>query len=364
MNTSLLAITKLDMMVSQLPEEDRLRFRRIFRVNKVVGYLEHPEAMHPWVEKQFGSLENVSRQEIVKITNLVTNEGALFNSIRSSRPMDVRSRLEVETMAMDESLNDPLNEPERMTSEDVFGRVKGKFCISASNIAKYDALHGLIIFDQHNPLRFDRERIVDYIGTGWRWAQRAHLWDPEAHYFLFIWNCLWKAGASLPHGHAQVVLARDGHYAKIEALRQAASAYRLRYGTNYFEDLYLAHLSVACATEIEGVKILSYLTPIKEKEVMLIGKEINTPFLEVVHDVLACLRDSYNVASFNLMLTCPPLDGAEPGWEDFPAALVRIVDRGNPRNNTCDIGAMELYASSVISVDPIEMACFLRECVL
>ena len=38
-------------------------------------------------------------------------------------------------------------------------------------------------------------------------------------------------------------------------------------------------------------------------------------------------------------------------WSGFPV-VVRIVDRGDPTARTADIGAMELYAASVVSSDP------------
>ena len=40
-----------------------------------------------------------------------------------------------------------------------------------------------------------------------------------------------------------------------------------------------------------------------------------------------------------------------------------MVDRGDPMNRTADFGAMELYASSVVSSDPFRVAAALRECV-
>jgi hypothetical protein len=50
-------------------------------------------------------------------------------------------------------------------------------------------------------------------------------------------------------------------------------------------------------------------------------------------------------------------------WDGFPA-MVRLVDRGDSKKVTSDIGAMELYASSVISSDPFEVAKMLRETLL
>jgi len=76
--------------------------------------------------------------------------------------------------------------------------------------------------------------------------------------------------------------------------------------------------------------------------------------------VLACFRDRMRVTAFNLVMIPPPLAETKESWEEFPV-LVRLVDRGDPRITTCDMGSMELYASSVISSDPWEVAWLLRE---
>jgi len=352
-------ITDVDLVLTCSPGEEQEVFSRIFRISKATGCLDHPKEMHPWLEKQFGSLEAITCQDIVKITNLVTFEATLFNRLRASRPIDLKTRMNVESLIIDTGKDDPLDEPLKHTPEDLFGRVKGKFSITASNVAKYDALHAIVIFNSHNPLAFTREALHDYIDTAWAWGQKAHQHDPQARYFFFMWNCLWKAGASLAHGHAQVMLSRDGHYGKIEALRRAALDYKARYGSSYFDDLYRAHCAVGCGMEKGGVKVFSYLAPIKDKEVMLLGADLGPAFKDALYDVLACLRDRMNVTAFNLGVAAPPLE-KEEGWEGFPV-LARVVDRGDPRTTASDIGSMELYASSVVSSDPLEVARILKE---
>ena len=338
-------------------------FERIFRVNVVTGCLDHPEAMHPWLEKQFGTIEGITCQKIIKVTNQITMEGALFNELRASRPIENKVRLGVEALIIDEQKNDPLNDPLRYTPADLFGRAIGRFSVSGSNVAKYDGLHAIIVFDHHNPLHFDRERIVDYFNTGWRWAQKAHEHDPNAKYYLFIWNCLWKAGASLNHGHAQVMLTRDMHYARIEYLRRVALQYRKQYESNYFHDLFQVHESLGCGVGKDGTKVFAYITPVKDKEVIIIGDSLSQSFEETVYDVLACFRDQLGVTSFNLALIMPPIAPVEESWEGFPV-MVRIVDRGDPQTNASDIGTMELYAANVIASDPFKVARELKTALL
>jgi len=65
------------------------------------------------------------------------------------------------------------------------------------------------------------------------------------------------------------------------------------------------------------------------------------------------------VVSFNMALYVPPLSPDGEDWRRFPP-LARLVDRGDPANKTSDIGAMELYAASVIATDPFRVVETLR----
>jgi hypothetical protein len=175
-----------------------------------------------------------------------------------------------------------------------------------------------------------------------------------------MWNCLRRAGASLLHGHAQVILGNHMHYAKIEGLRRAALNYRAYNTSNYFEDLYKVHHSLGCAFEKKGTKVIASLTPVKEKEVILIAREFDLPLKERIYEVLACFRDKLQVTSFNLALIPHPLTETEETWDGFPV-MCRLVDRGDPDMISSDIGSMELYASSIICSDPMEVARLLKE---
>ena len=360
MNQASQTIANLDVLVDALPPESKELFQRIFSIVVTTGTCKPPQTMMPFIEKQFGSVERVREQKVVRVTNLITFEGAIFNSLRALRPRQYEDRLKVEAKLLDSAKNDPLNKPLEDTPEDPFGRIQGKYSITASNIAKYDGLHGMIIFKDHNPLAFNREKIIDYLDTGWRWAQKAHQFDPSAKYYFFLWNSLKKAGASLAHGHAQVVLSRDSHYAKIEALRHAALRYKAQYNSNYFDDLFRVHLDLGLALEKSGTRILVYLTPIKEKETLLLSTSLDDSFKERVYEVLAYFRDRLHVTAFNLGIATPPLDGVPPDWKDFPV-MARIVDRGYPWDGSSDFGTMELYAASIISSDPFQVAQQLKE---
>src|ERR671917_1318719 len=185
-------ITDLRALISALSPEDRILANRIFDVSLTTGRLDPPEGMRPWIEKSFGSVDVVTEQRIVKVTNRVTLEGTLFNGLRASRPLDTGVSLDLDSeIAATEG--DPFCRPEEGTPADVFGRVRGEHATTASNIAKYDGFHGVVVFDDHNPLHLTPGKVSDYVSVGLRWCRRALEADEEAKYPFLMWNCLWRA---------------------------------------------------------------------------------------------------------------------------------------------------------------------------
>jgi hypothetical protein len=354
-------ITGLPSLIENLDPEDRALADRIFDVSATTGRLDPPEAMRAWIEKSFGSVEAVREQQIVKVTNLVTLQGTLFNDLRASRPLDTGVSVDLER-EIETTADDPFCRPEEGTPADVFGRVRGEHCITASNVAKYDGFHGVIVFDDHNPLKLAPEKVADYVSVGLEWCRKALETDPEARYPFLMWNCLWRAGGSIIHGHAQVTATRGTHYPRVEHLRRAAASYRAEHGSGYFDDLYRLHHSLGLAIPSEGdVRAFANLSPIKEKELVVIGE---SPEDGALQRTVGALLESYvrdlGVQSFNVAFYMPPLAPAGEDWSGFPT-VVYLVDRGSPMNRTSDIGAMELYAAPVVASDPFRVADILRE---
>ena len=356
-------ITDLPALIRDLPEGDRALAGRIFEASPTTGRLQPPEAMLPWIQKSFGSADAVREQRVVKVTNRVTLEGTLFNELRASRPLDtgVGVDLDREIAATE---GDPFCHPREGTPEDVFGRVRGEYATTASNVAKYDGFHGVIVFDDHDPLSLTPEKVSDYVCVGLRWCRKALEADPGAKYPFLMWNCLWRAGGSIIHGHAQVTATHGSHYPKVERLRRAAAGYRAEHGSDYFGDLHRVHDTLGLSLPAEGsARAFASLSPVKEKEIVVIGESPEDEDLHrTVGTLLRGLVGALGVRGFNVAFYMPPLAVAEPtaeDWSGFPT-VVFIVDRGDPANRTSDIGAMELYAASVVSSDPFQVARLLR----
>jgi hypothetical protein len=353
-------ITNLDALIKGLPPEERELAGRLFDVVSTTGRLEVPEAMRGWVEKTFGSVDAVREQKIVRVTDRVTFDGALFNELRASRPIDAHGEAPDLRREIESTAGDPFCTPEKGTPADVFGRVRGSYATTASNVAKYDGFHGLVVFDDHDPLSFTPEKVDDYVSVALAWMRRALEEDSEAKYPFLMWNCLWRAGSSVIHGHAQITAAKGAHYPKVERLRRAALGYESAYGSNYFSDLFKVHEAFGLAIPSSpgthsDVRSFVSLTPVKEKEVVLLGPDLGEPLRRLLADILGRYTRSLGVSSFNVAFYLPPLAPTEEDWSSFPV-VVYVVDRGDPANRTSDIGAMELYAASVVSSDPFLVA--------
>jgi galactose-1-phosphate uridylyltransferase len=266
---------------------------------------------------------------------------------------------------IEDTRGDPFCAPEERTPSDVFGRVRGSYSITASNVAKYDGFHGLVVFDDHDPLAFTPEKVDDYVSVALEWMGKALEEDPEAKYPFLMWNCLWRAGSSVVHGHAQVTSARGAHYPKIERLRRAALGYKNEYGSDYFSDLHRVHEALGLAIPPPpgsplGVRGFVSLTPIKDKEVVLLGPDLGKPLRHLLAGVLERYTRDLGVLSFNVAFYLPPASPTGEDWSSFPV-MIHMVDRGDLASNTSDIGAMELYAAPVVSSDPFRVARLLGE---
>lgn len=231
--------------------------------------------------------------------------------------------------------------------------------VTGANAAMAEAHHAVLVFDEHHPLAFDEDLVGDLLRTARAWAERTMREDPSAANYLLIWNCLWRAGGSIVHGHAQALAGSGPHHARLERLRRDASAYAAAHeGGDLVEELVAAHRSLGLTIDVaDDVTVVASLTPVKEREVLVVGRagmeETDSSFVEGLGRTLVAYRDRVGVRSFNLALWRPPL-GSSEGWEQIPP-IARVVDRGDPFQRPSDIGAMELYATPIVASDPYDV---------
>jgi hypothetical protein len=159
----------------------------------------------------------------------------------------------------------------------------------------------------------------------------------------------------------QMTATRGSHYPKIEQLRRQALAYATSSGRDYFDDLWLVHDALGLGVMVDEARVMASLTPIKEREVVIVGRPgaDETSLAAAIARVVTVYR-SAGVVAHNMAVYLPPLSPDGEDWRRFPP-IARLVDRGDPANKTSDIGAMELYAASVIATDPFRLADQLRD---
>ena len=352
----LTSILELPERIAALSGAARERADRLLEAVAIEGSTVPPATLEPWLRDTFGSVEAVRHQRMVRVTNLATLESTLFATLRARRPVDgapVSTDLATEIVA---TQGDPFCDPEDETPADPFGRVRGTHMITGANAALADAHHAVLVFDAHDPLAFDAALVGDLFDTGRAWADRARAADPTADRYLLIWNCLWRAGGSIIHGHAQAMLGRGRHHAALDRFMGDADRYREDHRAGLVDDLVEVHRDLGLARELAGgVTVLAHLVPVKERELLVVGSagmdEREPAYADAVWRALAAFRDRMGVRSFNLALWHAPL-GRDA---DVIPPIVRIVDRGDPMTRPSDIGAMELYGTPIVGSDPYEV---------
>jgi hypothetical protein len=344
----------LDRLVGEAHE----RAHRLLDVRLVRGRTDPPPEMTSWLERTFGSVDAVREQTVVKVANLATQEATLFAPLRARRPLDLAPMSGDLAAVIQAAESCPFCRPESETPANAFGRVRGTRVLTGANAALAEAHHGVIVFDRHDPLAFDAELIADVLATGRAWADLARRDDPRAGNYILVWNCLWRAGGSVVHGHAQVLLGSGPHVARLERLRRDVERYRMSARTDLITDIVALHRDLDLVRDLGDVALLAHATPTKERELLVVGAagsdERDPSFVDALARTLVAYRDRIGVRSFNVALWRPPLDDSAAAWGWLPP-VVRIVDRGDPFQRSSDIGAMELYGTPIVASDPYEL---------
>eukprot|EP01061_Rhynchopus_euleeides_P014960 TRINITY_DN25693_c0_g1_i2.p1 TRINITY_DN25693_c0_g1~~TRINITY_DN25693_c0_g1_i2.p1 ORF type:complete len:451 (+),score=162.62 TRINITY_DN25693_c0_g1_i2:44-1396(+) len=363
-----------DFMVSRVPElpaflracTDCSLFHRLYMVDEKQARLVVPDTFSAKVKNMFksypggsDSLHFVEHQTLVTIRNKITHDHSLFNRIRRYRP-GYRETLTDEENArlakdIEQSRGDGCDfcHPER-TAEDLFGRVKGEYCYVAANVAKYEKWHSLLIAKEHNPLKFTLPAVMDYLEVAHKWFGMVHKTDPAAVAPHMMWDSTGRASASQMHQHMQLSI-NTHYYTKAEILREQAGRYGMGYGANLYADMAAVHDQLGLAIRRGQAVLLVHLTPVKEREVIVVGNSKSTEFAELLYAALQGLIEGSGTRSFSASIVFEHIEN-----HTMMPAVARIIDRGAPGDVRNDVGAMEFYGSNNVGMDPFELAKKLR----
>ncbi len=345
-----MVLKALPQLINQLNPLTQEKFRRIYRLREEEGRLLIPPTMQEWVKEHLGPLEEVEQQKIIHIENRITGRAIIFNPLRARRPDQMQNNDAVLDELIQRTEGGPFCHAEEQTPQDVFGRVRGSYCLTAANVSKIDKWHSILIFKHHHPLRWSAEEITDCLATANRWFQLVHEEDSKAVYPFLLWNCLWRAGASIIHGHMQLLISQQP-YSQKKILQQQISHYQRRYQSSYLEDIYEIHqaLDLTLPTNDNSIKAFVNILPLKEKEITIFSPTFNPTLWNYFGQLMTSYRDKLGVQSFNVGITLPPLNN-QGKWQ-LPV-LIEITDRGRLESNHSDVGGMEKFAQEVIAADP------------
>jgi hypothetical protein len=389
------------------------RFESLYLLDLSEGAQVVPESFAPKVKRWFRlptdqdeqqAIERAQQQRVLSVTNRRTFEATQFNYLRAMRPIPLSS--DVDTAKVEEEIERCKStcdfcQPLSQTAADPFGRVESKYCLTASNVAKAFASHGLILFREHHPVKaLSEEAVTDALQTAQVWMEKMMAkerlkngYRDSFFYPTLYWNCLRKAGASQAHGHLQPVLAQGGSGwpGKGGLLAHAARCHEESTGRDYFQDLIWAHEQMGLARKVgENTYVLAHLSPLKEKEILVVGPAFDDEFTHAFYIALHTLIHKLDVKSFNCCIYMPRMGaesssgigcsgggGEESGGTGIGVSvdaggvaghkrqerapnlshvMARLVDRGNAAASTTDIASMELYGASIVSTDPCTVA--------
>jgi len=414
------SLSELEETVAQLTDDQQRRWKEVYSVEVLTGCCNPPPTFYPKITRWFAqegddnekeaALTRVRRQTIVRIRNLVSCEEAAYNSLRTARPQLRSSSAALEATAQLEQLYSESCGKEKCdfcaaierTAADEWGRITGTTgCITACNVAMASDAHGLVILPQHHPLRgLSAEIVADVFETAYAWAKctvehklkqqeqqagQETLWLP-----LLLWNCGMGSGASMPHGHAQVILGRGRLFGQAEASRRCAAAHHAQTGRDFWSDVLWCHQIVGLAVAVPAVRlsgtatgtegdaaacyIVPHLTPRASHELLVFGRTLAALgrgvqiTMEVLQEHFGSRCLSIGCALPALQQTGPSLlqgaQAARPG--DAEWIVARVLDHtekptaaGNKYGTS--LATWEIYGPSIDDCSPYFVASCLKE---
>jgi hypothetical protein len=264
--------------------------------------------------------------------------------------------------------------------------------VTASNLFKFTAHHGLVLFKHHDPVAFTEPQLGGLLAAAQGWAHAAHGAHPDtARHPTLLWNALPRSGASQFHGHAQVVMSQaplpEAAAAAAAAAAYEAAALEQRGGAAagcYAADVAAAHGALGLRRTLRvtapggggsggssssSATCFASVAPYKDCECVVHGASASSPaFVRLLHIVMRTLLDRCGVVTFNATVSGLSLAPSPPASQDEAArasstsaeeeeeaalfggggVTARVVSRGHAASRASDFGALEVFGGASI----------------
>eukprot|EP01134_Creolimax_fragrantissima_P003186 CFRG3186T1 len=344
-------------------------FCRIFCLEVSHGQQIIPPEFHARVAKWFAmdgdvddsvAINRTQNQKIVRVLNLWTFDQAVYNPLRQLRPI-MTGGLEVEGDSPHEVENCDFCQPLKYTGEDPWGRIYRNTCMTGSNVAKSGPCHSLVVFTRHSPLALQQGLIEDIVSLSEEWFFRANMHNPLAVFPTLTWNCQAKAGASQPHGHAQLLLEENSPFATYARLRDVATRYKEVNNSDYFSDLVDIHTELKLTHKFGRATVMVPVVPRLTRQLTIVcpswlrntDEGIDQTLLDDFTNALSygvhAAVEQLGFRALNVNIGYPPLDRNDM-YKDIPVYGV-ILDRGPIGEATSDVCSLTLMGFSS-AIDP------------
>jgi len=333
-------------------------FNRIYEIKTEKSHMNIPESLQ--CDPKF-SFVNDGVQKIITLINLFTYEEVLYNPIREKRPGYIYGN--DDHVILDEKIskskkNCDFCDIENRTASDPWGRIisPSRECCVASNIAKYQGYHSMIIPKQHSSIELSLSLIQDLLLTAKQWFDTVNALDSNAVYPHIMWDNLPRSSASQYHMHWQVNMRSNRYFGRTQQLYDAAERYKKIYESNLLQDIITVHETLGLAIRCNNVVAMAYITPIKEMEIMIISwSESYEIFGRMFYLALEVLFKDMNVRAISCGISLKAYND-----NNYPT-IARIINRGGAFDLRNDVGAMEFYGACNITNDPFVLAKALHD---
>lgn len=370
------SILQLSAYRDSLPPTQQKKFNNIFNLKKGVPIpLVYPseDTLQYLAAKFRASPDSMRERDVLRVINRVWGEETLYNLNRANKPIQSGSNDRAEKALATLEENNPEGDdcdfcsyPTR-TPGDPFGDARGEFTVTRANGAGYDGLHSLILDPRvHSYRNLTGEVITDMVHAAVKWVYAANEYAnsidiADAEYPFFMMNSLPRAGASVFHLHMQALLAIGEPYALAKNLKDRMSDYQwLNEGRAYFDDLVECLSPLDLVARVANANVIFNPAPKKDAEVIVVADDLegmpNGSLSAGMGEVIEWWR-SIGMTSFNMGIYMPRLgESLKVGSWHMMKPFARMVARGSEGNGISDIGGMEMYAGSVVAVDPFRLA--------
>jgi ATP adenylyltransferase/5',5'''-P-1,P-4-tetraphosphate phosphorylase II len=297
-------------------------FDRIFDFKVEIAKQKFPEKLKEKITEG-------EEQKIFIFKNKILNQETHFNIWRAKRKEPHKENVE-------EITYDPFCNPKEETPIDNLGRLENDYAITASNLAKISPFHSLVIFKKHRRRELNFDDFYNGLILANEWFQRQPFLVK-----VLIFNYGLRAGASISHPHFQI-FSLENIPSKIQDFYEKINEYKKTYNSDYLEDFFKVLNQLNLAKQINNLKFPIKQTPFKDKEIIFWNKNLKESIKEIslILDVYKELSENFNMflIEFNETL------------------LGYLVDRGKSSKINSDIGALEIYAFSVVGFDLLEFS--------